>query len=60
MEEDRVLWVNVRFVGNQVDEFERVQADLGIDARTEVIRYLIAQHLKRMAERVVAAERTGR
>jgi len=46
------VWVNVRFEGAGLREFQEVQAHLGISTRTEVIRHLVhkmAEELKARA-----------
>ena len=43
MGDERELWVNTRFTGAGIAEFEAVQKHLGIKTRVEVVRYLVRQ-----------------
>ena len=55
--EEKELWVNMRFRGPQVDEFLAVKAYLGIQNNTDVLRHLLRQHANEIDRQVYLAGR---
>ena len=51
------MWVNTRFTGEGLAEFRKVQKQLGIRTRTDVVRYLVHQEAQKYGPRD-DAERT--
>ena len=56
------LWVNTRFRGAQVGEFELVKRHLGVEANAEVIRILVRREARalRMARAIEGEGETER
>lgn len=47
---DKHIWINTPLSAEHFGQFEQIQRHLGMNNRTDVVRYLIAQEFRRIAQ----------